>query len=42
MYVLLFWWHNTLIEEKSQESILIYSISYKTLIDSESLCIKFY
>ena len=33
--------HNTLIDEKSHENILIYDISYKTLIGSNPLQIKF-
>ena len=32
---------NFLIDEKSHENILIYAISYKTLIDSKPLCIRF-
>ena len=33
---------NTLIDEKSQENILIYGISYKTLFDPKPLCIRFF
>ena len=33
--------YNILIDEKSQENILIYDISYKTLIGSKSLHIRF-
>ena len=33
--------HNTLIDEKSHENILIYDISYKTLIGSKPLRIRF-
>ena len=33
---------NTLIDEKSQENILIYDISCKTLIGSKPLCIRFH
>ena len=33
--------HNILIDEKSQENILIYDISYKTLIDAKPLRIRF-
>ena len=29
------------IDEESHENILIYDISYKTLVDSEPLCIRF-
>ena len=32
---------NTLIDEKSYENILIYNISYKTLIDAKYLLIRF-
>ena len=32
---------NILIDEKSKESILVYKISYKTLIDSKALHIRF-
>ena len=32
---------NILIEEKSQENILVYNISYKTSIDSKPFCIRF-
>ena len=32
---------NILIDQKSQENILIYNISYKTLIDPKPLCIRF-
>ena len=32
---------NILIDEKSPENILIYDISYKTLIGSKPLCIRF-
>ena len=32
---------NILINEKSLENILIYKISYKTLIDLKPLCIRF-
>ena len=32
---------NTLIDEKSYENILVYSISYKNLIDSKPLRIRF-
>ena len=50
MYVLLFRWHNKvegfdidniLIDEKSQEHILIYDIPYKTLIGSKPLHVRF-
>ena len=30
-----------LIDKKSHENVLIYDISYKTLIDPKSLCIRF-
>ena len=33
--------HNILIDEKSHGNILIYNISYKTLIDPKPLCIRF-
>ena len=33
--------HNTFIDEKSPQNILIYDISYKTLIDSKPLRIRF-
>ena len=33
--------YNILIDEKSQENILIYDISYKTLIGSKPLHIRF-
>ena len=33
---------NILIDEKSQENILIYNISYKTLIDSKYVRARFY
>ena len=33
--------NNTSIDEKYHENILIYNISYKTLIDPETLCIRF-
>ena len=32
---------NSLIDEKSYKNILIYSVSNKTLIDANSLCISF-
>ena len=32
---------NILIDEKSNENILIYNFSYKTLIGSKPLCIRF-
>ena len=32
---------NILIDEKSNENILIYNLSYKTLIGSKPLCIRF-
>ena len=32
---------NLLIDKKSHENIFIYDISYKTLIDSKPLCIRF-
>ena len=32
---------NILTDEKSCENILVYNISYKNLIDSNSLCIRF-
>ena len=32
---------NILMNEKSHQNILIYDISYKTLIDPKSLCIRF-
>ena len=32
---------NILIDEKSQKIFLVYNTSYKTLIDSKSLCIRF-
>ena len=28
-------------DEKSNESILVYNISYKTLTDAKSICIRF-
>ena len=34
--------HNILIDEKSHENILIYDISYKTLIDPKPLRIRFF
>ena len=34
--------NNISIDEKSQENILIYDVSYKTLIDSIFLRIKFF
>ena len=34
--------NNISIDEKSQENILIYDVSYKTLIDSKFLRIKFF
>ena len=49
--MLLFWWHiqledfdlnNILIDEKSYENILIYDISYKTLIDPKLLCLRLF
>ena len=33
--------NNILIDEKSCENILVYSISYTALIDDKPLCIKF-
>ena len=32
---------NTLLDKKSNENILIYDISYRTLIGAKSLCIRF-
>ena len=32
---------NILTDEKSHENILVYSISYKILIDTKALCIRF-
>ena len=33
--------HNILLDEKSYENILVYNISYKTLIDARALRIRF-
>ena len=33
--------HNILLDEKSNENILVYDISYKTLIDAKPLRIRF-
>ena len=50
MYVLLFWWHNKikdfdvnsiLIDEKSHDNTLLYNVSYKTLIGTKPLFIRF-
>ena len=32
---------NTLLDKKSNENILIYDISYRTLIRAKSLCVRF-
>ena len=37
-----FYLDNILINEKSRENILIYDISYKTLIDPKVLCIRYF
>ena len=48
--MLLFWWHNKikdfdvnsiLIDEKSHDNTLLYNVSYKTLIGTKPLLIRF-
>ena len=50
MYVLLFLWHNQnwrfwlpniLIDKESYENILVYNISWKSLIGTKPLCVRF-
>ena len=38
MFILIMFWNS---DEKPNENIFVYNISYKTLIDTKPLCIRF-